>query len=96
MEQGCEESPGGKKWTRFNLQILGVSEMRWPGSGKCHIQGHTVYYSGSSSGQHENGVGIILNKAIGSCVINFILISERVMTTQVDMVLTLFKYIPHS
>ena len=51
---------------RYRLDILGVSEVRWSGSGKyVAVTGETMYYSGREDGQHRQGVGLILSKEVG-------------------------------
>ena len=53
---------------RHKLDILGISEMRWTGSGKIESEGNSVYYSGGL--KHERGVGIILNPEMSRAVIS--------------------------
>ena len=43
---------------RYNLDVLGISEMRWTDSGKMDSDGISIFYSGGS--KHERGVGIML------------------------------------
>ena len=50
-----------REFDEIQLDILGVSKMRWTGSGKMHDSGKTILYSGHSE-QHICGVGIVLNK----------------------------------
>lgn len=49
-----------KEMNRMNISILGISEMRWPDSSNINIDNHKVLYSGTITGTHEHGVGIIL------------------------------------
>lgn len=72
-----------KEMERLKINILGISEMRWPGSNFCDINEHRVYYSGTTNGKYEYGVGIIMKKTIAKHVTNFIPISERIMLLQV-------------
>jgi hypothetical protein len=46
-----------KELKRYKLGILGVSEMKWTGSGKIVSDGITVLYSGGD--RHERGVGYL-------------------------------------
>uniref|UniRef100_A0A8D8ZLR6 Craniofacial development protein 2 n=1 Tax=Cacopsylla melanoneura TaxID=428564 RepID=A0A8D8ZLR6_9HEMI len=83
MNQGGKIHNAIQEMTRLNLNFLGVSEMRWPGTGSVNIQDHQVFYSGTDNGKHEYGVGLILTKEIAKCVDNFIPVSCRVMLVQI-------------
>ena len=49
---------------RYKVNILGVSEMRWTDSGILTLNsGETVCYSGRMDGLHQEGVGVIMDKA---------------------------------
>lgn len=69
---------------RLNINILGLSEVRWPGSGSCAAEGGTFYYSGNDDRDHYNGVGIILDKLTSMSVINFVPYSDRIMMIQLQ------------
>uniref|UniRef100_A0AAR5PA30 Endonuclease/exonuclease/phosphatase domain-containing protein n=1 Tax=Dendroctonus ponderosae TaxID=77166 RepID=A0AAR5PA30_DENPD len=58
--------------------------MRGSGSNFCDINEHRIYYSGTTNGKHEYGVGVIINKTIAKYVPNFIPISERTMLLQIQ------------
>ena len=48
----------------FNIDILGVSEMRWNGSGeKMSAYGNTILHSGKED-RGESGVGFIISRQI--------------------------------
>ena len=47
--------------TRVNIDILGISELRWTGMGKFNSGDHYIYYCGQESFR-RNGVAIIVNK----------------------------------
>jgi len=53
---------------RYNLDVLGISEMRWTGSGKMYSDGISIFYSGGS--KHERGVGIMLTSKTAQTVIS--------------------------
>jgi len=46
----------------YKLQILGVCEMRWTGSGRMESEGDTILYSGGRL--HERGVGVLFLERI--------------------------------
>ena len=54
-----------KEFDNYNLDILGVSEVRWTGTGKRKrrlASGHTIVFSGRSDDQHSEGVALLLNR----------------------------------
>jgi hypothetical protein len=50
-----------KERSGYQIEILGLGETRWNGSGEHHIpQGGTLLYSGKPiNDKHESGVGIL-------------------------------------
>ena len=71
-----------KEMDRMNISILSISEMRWPDSGNINIENHKILYSGSTTGTHEYGVGIILAEKMAKLIKNFIPISSRAILVQ--------------
>lgn len=69
---------------RNDISVLGISEMRWPKTGKCNVDQYSVYYSGQDTAQHYNGVGFIVDKNVEKSVINFLPISDRVALLQIN------------
>ena len=45
---------------RYGLEVTGLSETRWLGSGKTKIDDITFVYAGKEDGAHERGVAIAL------------------------------------
>ena len=50
-----------QEMTRVNIDILGISELRWTGMGEFNSDDHHIYYCGQES-LRRNGVAIIVNK----------------------------------
>ena len=48
---------------RVNVDILGISELRWTGVGEFNSDDHCVYYCGQES-LRRNGVAITVNKGV--------------------------------
>ena len=46
---------------RVNVDILGISELKWTGMGEFNSDDHYIYYYGQES-LRRNGVAIIVNK----------------------------------
>ena len=51
-----------QEMTRVNIDILGISELRWTGMGEFNSDDHYIYYCGQES-LRRNGVAIIVNKS---------------------------------
>ena len=47
---------------RVNVDILGISEIKWTGIGEFNLDDHYIYYCGQES-LRRNGVAIIVNKS---------------------------------
>ena len=65
----------------YGLKILGISEMRWTGSGRMTSNGRTVLYSGQTE-HHQSGVGLILSKEAARCLIGWEPVSDRILTAR--------------
>ncbi|CAM5146020.1 unnamed protein product, partial [Natator depressus] len=62
------------------LNILGVSESRWTGSGRLTTAlGETLLYSGWDDGQHNEGVAILLKKGVEHSLLEWKSISSRLV-----------------
>ena len=46
---------------RININVLGISELKWIGMGEFNSDDHYIYYCGQESFR-RNGVAIIVNK----------------------------------
>ena len=51
-----------QEMARVNINILGVSELKWTGKGEFNSDDHYIYYCGQES-LRRNGVGLIVNKS---------------------------------
>ena len=50
-----------QEMARVNIDILGISKLKWTGMGKFSANDHYIYYCGQES-LRKNGVAIIVNK----------------------------------
>ena len=48
---------------RVNINILGISKLKWTGMGEFNSDDHYIYYCGQES-LRRNGVAIIVNKRV--------------------------------
>ena len=66
----------------MNIDILGLSEIRWTGSGKIQKEQYTILYSGGQN--HTRGVGIIINKNINKAVLGYWPVSDRIIMMKIQ------------
>ena len=52
-----------QEMARVNVNILGISELKWTGMGEFNSDDHYIYYCGQES-LRRNGVAIIVNKRV--------------------------------
>ena len=52
-----------QEMARVNINILGISELRWTGMGEFNSDDHYIYYCGQKS-LRRNGVAIMVNKSL--------------------------------
>ena len=57
--------------TRVNVDILGISELKWTGMGEFNSDDHYVYYCGQKS-LRRNAVAIIVNKRVQNAVLGYL------------------------
>ena len=53
---------------RLNMDILGISELKWTGMGKFNSGGHCIYYCGQES-TRRSGVAFRVNKRVWDAVL---------------------------
>ena len=51
-----------QEMARMNINILGISKLKWTGMGECNSDNHGIYYCGQES-LRRNGVAIMVNKS---------------------------------
>ena len=51
-----------QEMARVNVNILGISKLKWTGMGEFNSDDHYIYYCGQES-LRRNGVAIIVNKS---------------------------------
>ena len=64
---------------RVNVNILGVSELKWTGMVECNSDEHYIYHCGQES-LRRNGVAIIVNKRVRNAVFGCNLKNERMIS----------------
>ena len=72
---------GKQKMARVNIDILGISELKWTGMGEFNSDDHYIYYYGQES-LGRNGVAIIVNKRVQNAVLWSNLKNNRMISTR--------------
>ena len=74
---------GKWKWSnrmaRVNINILGISELKWTGMGKFNSDDHYIYYCWQES-LRRNGVALIVNKRVQNAVLGCNLKNDRMIS----------------
>ena len=67
------------KWemARVNIDMLGISELKWTGMGELNSVDHYVYYCGQES-LRRNEVVLIVNKRVWNAVLGSSLKNDRI------------------
>ena len=69
-----------KEMQSYKIELLGVSETRWTGSGSRKLlSGHHILYSGRADDHHSRGVGIITTREVHKSLLEWKPISERII-----------------
>ena len=68
-----------QEMARVNVDILGISELRWTGMGEFNSDDHYIYYCGQES-LRGNGVAIMVNKRVQNAVPGCNLTNDRMIS----------------
>ena len=68
-----------QEMARVNVNILGISELKWTGMGKFNSDDHDIYYCGQES-LRRNGVEIMVNKSVSNAVLGCNLKNNRMIS----------------
>ena len=66
---------------RINIDILGISELKWTGMGELNSDDHYIYYCGQQS-LRRNGVALIVNKRVRNAIIGCNLKNDRMISVR--------------
>ena len=67
-----------KKMTRVNINILGISELKWMGTGEFNSDDHYIYYHGQEF-HMRNRAALIVNKRIQTALLGCSLKNDRMI-----------------
>ena len=68
-----------QEMARVNVNILGISKLKWTGMGELNSYDHYIYYCGQES-LRRNGVAIMVNKRVQSAVLGCNLKNDRMIS----------------
>ena len=68
-----------QEMARVNVDILGISELKWTGTGEFNSDDHYIYYWGQES-LRRNGVAIMVNKRVRNAVLGCNLKNDRMIS----------------
>ena len=57
-----------QEMARVNVDILGISELKWTGMGEFNSDNHYIYYCGQES-LRRKGVAFMVNKRVRNAVL---------------------------
>ena len=52
-----------QEMARVNVNVFGISELKWTGMGEFNSDNHYIYYCGQES-LRRNGVALIVNRRV--------------------------------
>ena len=68
-----------QEMARVNVDILGISKLKWTGMGEFNLDDHYIYYCGQES-LRRNGVAIMVNKRVRNAVLGCNLKNDRMIS----------------
>ena len=70
---------GKQEMARVNVNILGISELKWTGMGEFNSNDHYIYYCAQES-LRRNGVVLTVNKRVQNSVLGCSLKNNRMIS----------------
>ena len=68
-----------QEMARVNIDILGISELKWTGMGEFNSDDHFIYYCGQES-LRRNGIALIVNKRVQNAVLGCNVKNDRMIS----------------
>ena len=72
-----------QEMARVNVDILGISKLKWTGMGEFNSDDHYIYYCGQES-LKRNGVAIMVNKRVRNAVLGCHLKNDRMISVHLQ------------
>ena len=74
---------GQQEMARVNVDILGISELKWTGMGELNSDDHFIYHCGQES-LRRNEVAIMVNKRVRNTVLGCNLKNDRMISVRLQ------------
>ena len=68
-----------QEMARVNIDILGISEIKWTGMGEFNSDDHCIYYCGQES-LRRNRIALIVNKRVPNAILGCSLENDRMIS----------------
>ena len=68
-----------QEMARVNIDILGISELKWTGMGEFNSNDHYISYCGQES-LRRNGIALIVNQRVRNAVLGCSLKNDRMIS----------------
>ena len=81
MKQGKWEVV--KQMARVNINMLGISKLKWTGMGEFNSDDHYIYYCGQES-LRRNGVALMVNKRVRNALLGCNLKNDRMISVHLQ------------
>ena len=72
-----------QEMARVNVDILGISELKWTRMGEFNSDDHYIYYCGQES-LRRNGVAIMVNKRVQNALLGCNLKNDRMISVHLQ------------
>ena len=70
-----------QEMARVNIDILGISELKWTGMGEFNLDDHYIYYCGQGS-LKRHGIALIVNKRVQNAILGCNLKNDRMISVR--------------
>ena len=67
---------------RYNLDIVALTELHWPGQGKTRHEKWEIVYSGTDNNRRENTVGLMMSQSAAKSLLLYECVSDRILVTR--------------
>ena len=72
-----------QEMARVNVDILGISKLKWTGMGEFNSDDHHIYYCGQEC-LRRNGIAITVNKRFQNAVFGCNLKNDRIISVRLQ------------